>query len=115
MSIHYKLKERITHQNFSLFYVVRFSTKMSLQTPYKIRLFISGGASWQQNNEGWEFCTQLPVRRVMMLANITHLRMVSYIESKSGMEPSVSVTRLVYNDSDKVYILWTNEDVTHFL
>ena len=90
-------------------------TKMSSQTPYKIRLIISGGGSWQQNNEGWEFCTQLQVQRVLVPTNITHSRMVSYIESKCGMEPFIGVTRFAYNDSGKVYILWTDEDVTQFL
>ena len=31
------------------------------------------------------------------------------------MEPSIGVIILAYNESDKVYILWTHEDITQFL
>ena len=88
---------------------------MTSETLYKIKLFIFCGGSWQQNNEEWQFYTQLPVQRVMVPSNITHSRLVNYIENKCGMEPSIGVTRLAYNESGKVYILWTDEDVTQFL
>ena len=88
---------------------------MTSETPYKIKLFISGGGSWQQNNEEWQFYTQLPVQHVIVPSNITYSRLVNYIENKYGMEPSIGVTRLSYNEYGKVYILWTNEDVTQFL